>query len=41
MDLLDTFMSPTVINMQLLSLNDSTAAAAKFAAATMSRLEYQ
>lgn len=41
MDLLDTFMSPTVINTQLLSLNDSTAAAAKFAAATMSRLEYQ
>ena len=40
MDLSDTFMSPTVINTQPLSQN-STAAAATFAAATMSRLEYQ
>ena len=32
MDLLDIFMSPTVINRQLLSQNDSAAAAAKFAA---------
>lgn len=35
MDLLDIFMSPTVINMQLLSRNDSTAAVAKFVAATI------